>query len=703
LLLFDLSSVVKFVDPPITMSDWAKLRVADLKEECKARGIPLTGLKLKQQYIDKLEEHEAASRVEPDVPVNTEKAEDEALPSEEAHLNGDPAEPSHDDAAPGPQHADEDTAPAPTADDEKATGLPIEGSDTGNTLQTPQEPLDAGNEPEAGDHAPAAPEAAQDPSAVPEPAEPSEGMQGLRQDDMEISAQTGTTAPRADASSAKPDDTQEPSTQESGPSALPTDSNLIQPESSGSTPQVAPKDLVEDQKRRRKRSVTPEPSAEEVARKRARLSNDTEDLKVTQTPAVGEASTASDNADEMVQDTTTEAAVEAIVDDGSSTRVTEAIIEPPAKPEEATEATEAVASDTKTSGQLPPTSPRRSRSPPSDEERDVPPAVHPATSSLYIRNFKRPLHIPSLRSHLVSLARSRSASSDDADPITLFYLDNIRTHAFVSFRSLTAASRVRIALHDTRFPDEPMREPLFVDFVPDDKVQSWIDTETGGGGGFGRSAGAGGRRFEVIYEEGDDGPEAIFQEVGAGKPRPGLQASRATSHMSPSIDRRPTEQPPLAPGVHPDRASLVPSEPRDVQSKGRAPPTGPRNAAPTTNTSSTGKGFKALDELFPSTTAKPKLYYKPVPEAVAEERLDMFRDLRPGYAAMGRSGDEGMKRYSFERYKNREEWADKGPEFGYGRRGQDRLTGARGFGGARPMGGYRGRGGGDSWRGGGGR
>jgi len=74
----------------------------------------------------------------------------------------------------------------------------------------------------------------------------------------------------------------------------------------------------------------------------------------------------------------------------------------------------------------------------------------------------------------------------------------------------------------------------------------------------------------------------------------------------------------------------------------------------------------------------------------------MLRDLRVEYSGMGRSGDEGMKRYSFEPAKSgREEWVDKGPEFGFGRKGQDRFTGFRGRGG-----GYRGRGGGDSWRGG---
>ncbi len=84
----------------------------------------------------------------------------------------------------------------------------------------------------------------------------------------------------------------------------------------------------------------------------------------------------------------------------------------------------------------------------------------------------------------------------------------------------------------------------------------------------------------------------------------------------------------------------------------------------------------------------------------------MFRDLRVPHNEMGRSGDEGMKRYSFQKAKDREEWVDKGPEFGHGRKGQDRLTGVDrpfeggGFRGRGRGGGYRGRGM-DSWRGGG--
>ena len=46
------------------MTDWSKFKVTELKEECKTRDIPLTGLKLKQQLIDALEKHQSEQEQE---------------------------------------------------------------------------------------------------------------------------------------------------------------------------------------------------------------------------------------------------------------------------------------------------------------------------------------------------------------------------------------------------------------------------------------------------------------------------------------------------------------------------------------------------------------------------------------------------------------------------------------------------------------
>ena len=78
------------------MTDWSKYKVADLKKECQSREISLTGLKLKQQYIDKLEEHEAQNAERAD--ENTKDADVEMNDDQPAaQANGDGTEPHEGD------------------------------------------------------------------------------------------------------------------------------------------------------------------------------------------------------------------------------------------------------------------------------------------------------------------------------------------------------------------------------------------------------------------------------------------------------------------------------------------------------------------------------------------------------------------------------------------------------------------------------
>ncbi|MCJ1392575.1 hypothetical protein MMC18_005445 [Xylographa bjoerkii] len=279
------------------------------------------------------------------------------------------------------------------------------------------------------------------------------------------------------------------------------------------------------------------------------------------------------------------------------------------------------------------------------EDRDISPAVHPATSALYIRNFMRPLQPQSLKNHLIALA-NRSNDSASPDVIIDFFLDIIKTHCLVQFTSVSAASRVRTALHDRVWPDERTRKPLYIDYVPEEKVKKWIEVEQSGSGGRQQSA----KRWEVVYEQEDDGVAAYLQEAdGTGLPRPSISNTTGLQQKIPlgskTIDTKPQPAP-------------IP--------KG-----------------DTGKGFKALDDLFKSTTAKPKLYYQPVTESVVNTRLERLAAGRGG----GRSDE--MRRFTFEG----DAIVDRGPEFGSGWRGGARARGGH-------MGGYGGRGGGGGYRGG---
>ena len=291
---------------------------------------------------------------------------------------------------------------------------------------------------------------------------------------------------------------------------------------------------------------------------------------------------------------------------------------------------------------------------PDTEDRDISPALHPATTALYIRNFMRPLQASGLKEHLGTLAKPAS-NSPSSDIITEFFLDNIRTHCFVQFASVAAASRVRTALHDRVWPDQKTRKPLWIDFIPEEKLKKWIGVEEQSGSGGGRNQSS--KRWEVVYEQEDAGIVAYLQEAdGAGPLR--TSVSNASGPQG------------------------APARPRAIEA---APPNVPSSRG------DIGKGFKALDDLFRSTVAKPKLYYLPVSESIASRRLDKL--------AAGRGGGQSdeMRRFTFEE----ETLVNKGPEYGSGWRGGFRGRGAYtgGYSTRGGGGGYRG-GGGDTWRGG---
>ncbi|KAL8805023.1 MAG: hypothetical protein Q9182_002225 [Xanthomendoza sp. 2 TL-2023] len=307
-------------------------------------------------------------------------------------------------------------------------------------------------------------------------------------------------------------------------------------------------------------------------------------------------------------------------------------------------------------------SPIRQASKDDADDRIVSPALHPATTALYIRDILRPLHVDNLKEHLIALA-TPSGSSPDPAVVADFFLDSIRTHCLVRFSSVAAASRVRTGLHDRVWPDEKNRKPLWVDFVPEEKLGQWFEVENSASGR-GQSA----KRYEVVYENEDEGVKAYLQLAGSNNG--GLRNSQAAALRKESGAG--VRGAPLGPRV------------REGEHSGTA------RKAP----SDQGRGFQALDDLFQSTSAKPKLYYQPVPKRRAEVRLEMLAEGRGG----GR-GDE-MRRYTFEE----ERLVDRGPEFGS--RGRGGYGGRGGFyrGHLDRGGGYRGdyrgeyRGGGGDYR-----
>lgn len=292
----------------------------------------------------------------------------------------------------------------------------------------------------------------------------------------------------------------------------------------------------------------------------------------------------------------------------------------------------------------------------SQEPLPTVPSIHPATSALYIRELMRPLNPKIVQEHLAALAAPPNASVDNS-VLTECFLDKNRTHCLVGFSSIGTASRVRASLHDRVWPNERDRKALWVDFIPEEKLQKWIQVESEISDRRGQPQ----KRWEVVYENEDGDVRAYLQEV-SGKDG-GL---RATTQVA---------------AIAGDTGLRAPSGPRADSSSLR---------------DDHGKGFQALDDLFRFTDAKPRLYYAPRTKEVVDERLATLGAGRGG----GRSDE--LRRFSFED----NVIVDRGPEYGF--RGRGGYRGGRGNGfegstrGRNPRGEMRSRGGprfgGDTYR-----
>ena len=617
---------------------WESFKVTELKEECKARDISLTGLKLKQQFIDKLIEYEAAESEQPDIAEQSvaektngafqEVAKDEpmldAQPSDtvEDLQDGEIADPDDTTTEEIPLMVENDK----NLPNDRPAALKVEDS------QGLDDEVEDNHEHAAG---------------TVQPALARETSDMLFPESEQVKVETETTS----ESQAQPDPADAPTTdaeQELREAAEGPAPSKIVDSVQNQDSDIATTDS--ESRKRKRRSHTPPPDTQEVA-KRAKIQDGSAipSKRGSRSPSSRRP---------------------------SQTSNTEQLVEPheaQSKREVSAEPTNTEAHEDKQS---------RSRTTSLEREDIVEPALHAATCSVYIKNFKRPINVQTLRSHIQLIAQGSSSVPPNTDPIKFFNINNIRSHVFVSFSNITAASRVRAAMHGTKFPDEPQREPLSADFVPDDKVESWVDREASGSRGSGRNTAS---RLEVAYKRIDGGMEAVFQEVGPSQyQRPSISATTnnrsSFAQRLPSYTADPTRTAAIASEIHPDRATLVPRSP---ESRRRSSPA--RASISQRKSVDKGHGFGDLDDIFSSTQTKPKLYFKLPSQDVIDDRLDMIKDL---YSDRGVPGHPGMKRYTFQRERAGEEWVDNGFEFGRGRKGQDRFDGI----GGRGRGGFRGRG-----------
>jgi hypothetical protein len=687
-----------------TMTDYSKQTVAQLRQVLKDRSIPSTGLTRKVQIIEKLEEADSAGAEASNAPeAKTESADAPLDPVERmkeevpgpalaeaggTHANGNALELETNARVEPEAQLARETEPEPLPVS-AATSEPIPETishidsdmpppDDIKAIEQPAE--DTTNAEEPGSIQPAgifnAPPADPDDVVGPTVTEPTDAeveddkKEVVPEDELPEAPGPAAEALRfAKQKSNLPEDLQDASMGEKTASPGPNEQQSVEkqellkvPEqSTAETSRLNTEELEADSKKRKRRSGTPEMAAQDINAKKHRpgqepapeihLKED-EDVVMEQRRLEEE----TEAADVKIEDANGSQPVK--VEEDSQA------VEPDTKREKK-EKTARYKDLVKSSADDTPQDALT-------DDRPTVPGLHPVTAALYIRNFMRPLRPEPLRAHLVSLA-SPPSSSPDPTIIKALFLDAMKTHALVLFSTKTAASRVRASLHGSIWPPEGNRRGLWVDFIPEESVESWIKEEEDAVAAE-KEARANGRssapkRFEVVYPETSDGSiTAVFQEVGSSVPANAPRGPRA------SIDvRRTFTQQPSIP---------------------TAPSQGTRQDIEAS--------FKTLDELFSSTTTKPQLFYLSVSDEISELRLkeldtETSRDWAPGETRKGRGIKTEMKyKYSFDDDNRIEEVGeDRGP-WSEGYRGGRGGGGFRGRG--RGGGGYRGRGG-DVWRG----
>lgn len=563
------------------MSDYSKWKVTELKAELKNRGVPQTGLRLKQDFIDKLSELDSQSSEQP-------AAQDAS--TEPTAENEDSQTEQKSDAD---QKIDE---PAPPSLQSGTEFLPTEG-----TPNTPKVTAQLDQPPDDPEKAKVEPNDAR--SEAPQPTQQTTN-------DRPTQSEKGEPGTAADGQTMKTHETTVPAQpEEAAPENQTTEEQPALAEVSTKNQGIdsePPTDGGDDLRKRKRRSQSPPPTVEVV--KKSKIDNENPRVILKEDVRPQKAAT------EIVRP---ESKIETSSTGRQDPRFRDLLTAP-----------------------KPPKSVQHSEQSLQDDDVQIEPALHPATSSIYIRNLMRPLQPSSLKIHLQELA-TPAGKELGVEPLVDFFLDSIKTHCFALFDSVSTASRVRSKLHGAVWPNERDRKPLWIDFIPDDKFSEWVRIEQDS------AAGRGTQRWEVFYEETYDGVQAILQDARNGA-RSGHQPTASARRHSPDAESR-----------------------RDIQPS-RAPPAQQQRG---------GKGFQALDDLFKSTKTKPKLYYLPVSRDIVDKRLAQFDTLIRKEARHSGKEDEDMRRITFE---DTNIFVDGGPEY-------PRARGGGGGGGR--------RGGRGSWRG----
>ncbi|KAI1386491.1 uncharacterized protein F4822DRAFT_410281 [Hypoxylon trugodes] len=430
------------------------------------------------------------------------------------------------------------------------------------------------------------------------------------------------------------------------------------PISSDATP-LQPTEVLQDSQKRKRRSLSPAPSAEEIARKRVKQEssqkqdeNSTNAVsgEVDETVAPIEKSQESNQAptDIEMQGVEDEAPIERGHEHERDNGVAQSSPARDTHPDDQNGHPAEIVTNNMQPTPEEPVDEQMYTAQPTEIERDVEPSIHPATAALYIKNFMRPLRPQTVQQHLLDLATPAGVPIDE-DTISDFYLDTIRTHAFVVFNTISSASRVRNALHNRVWPDETNRKALWVDFMPSEHFEGWVEMEQSTSGGRGSSS-----RFEVVYDHDNDGEVTARLEAFDG--------------VAPTSKPAPVSSEPI-----PERKPSIPTGPSRPFAGIEGAPTGPRNfqagRGPPMHPSRMGR----VDQGGLPTRTSPVVMYQPVSDNIARRRLDAITAAKS--KETGKDFGKEYKRYYFE---HGDLLVDRGPEIFLGIRPPHRERERRG-------------------------
>ncbi|KAM3342598.1 apoptotic chromatin condensation inducer in the nucleus isoform X1 [Capsicum galapagoense] len=208
----------------------------------------------------------------------------------------------------------------------------------------------------------------------------------------------------------------------------------------------------------------------------------------------------------------------------------------------------------------------------SPKERSVPKSSRTATTSLKIENFVRPFTLKAVQE---LLARTGKVCS--------FWMDQIKTHCYVTYSSVEEATETRNAVYNLQWPPNGGRL-LVADFVDPQQVQTKIEGK------------------EPASPPKITNP-AVPPASSSVQPPPTQQQGRKQQAES---EHPPTLQPPPPPPRAPPANEMLPS------------PVADKNDPP----------IVTLDDLFRKTKATPRIYYLPLTDEEVAKKLAIRRNAK---------------------------------------------------------------------------